>query len=338
MAKRIGLLNRSINWVDQARRKNIRRDGDSTRKGNDRIVTAKRKMPPVMARTGSYVSGSQSGKRARKPTLKRRLDISLTKAGSRGVEMRLPSMPVVHPGWRLLSFLLLFGSFLGLYYLFSAPFFTVKSVQVEGVLRLNVEEISRVLEVINENIFMLNPQDVEARLTQAFVELTNVSVQLSLPASVRVQVNERVPMIAWEMDNGILWIDGNGFIFNPRGEAEKMVSIYANTPPPVQAAENSADVKSLDSEESIDAVMPQEYIDGVFILKTQAPEGTTLMYDSQHGFGWADPRGWQVYFGTQLEDIDSKLHVYRAVVQELEGDGITPRLINVAFLHSPYYR
>ena len=140
MAKRIGLLNRSINWVDQARRKNIRRDGDSTRKGNDRIVTAKRKMPPVMARTGSYVSGSQSGKRARKPTLKRRFDISLTKAGSRGVEMRLPSMPVVHPGWRLVSFLLLFGSFLGLYYLFSAPFFTVKSVQVEGVLRLNVSD------------------------------------------------------------------------------------------------------------------------------------------------------------------------------------------------------
>jgi hypothetical protein len=84
--------------------------------------------------------------------------------------------------------------------------------------------------------------------------------------------------------------------------------------------------------------MPKEYIDGVFTLKTQAPEMTTLVYDARHGFGWADPRGWKVYFGTQLNNIESKIQVYRAVVQELKGEGITPKLINVAYVHSPFYR
>jgi hypothetical protein len=145
-------------------------------------------------------------------------------------------------------------------------------------------------------------------------------------------------MIAWVMENETLWIDGNGYIFSPRGEAEKIVSIYANASPPMITQVVSQEGGSLESEAETQAFLSQSHINAVFVLKTQAPEGTILVYDVNHGFGWTDPRGWQVFFGTKIEDIDSKLQVYQAVVAKLEAEDITPSLINVAYLHAPYYR
>ncbi len=290
-----------------------------------------------MART-SYDTRSLSGKKTKKTPLKRRFDISLSKAGSQGVEMRLPSVPIVHPGWRVLSFLILVCGLLLLNYLLTSPVFKVKSIQVEGVLRLSVEEITRTLGVRNKTIFLLNPLQMEEKLTEAYIELTNVSVKITLPAQIMVRVNERVPMVAWVMDNETLWIDGNGFIFPPRGEAEKLVSIIADAPPPMTILNQPIEQTDTVGDEELQSFMPQVYINAIFILKKQAPEGTTLIYDASHGFGWTDPGGWQVFFGTEINDIDSKLNVYYAVVDKLEGEGITPSIVSVAFLHAPYYR
>lgn len=331
----------NLNRAEDARKKPRRQARVPSRKDGDRNVAAKHRMPPVMARTGNHDSRIQTGKkskRTKKTTLKRRYDISLAKAGSQGVEMRLPAVPVVHPGWRMLSLLLLVCTLLILNYLLTSPVYKVKSIHVEGVIRLSVEEITRTLSVINETIFTLDPEELEQKLAESYPELTNVSVEVNLPAQVQIQVTERVPMIAWEMEDKTLWIDGNGFVFPPRGEAEKMVSIHADASPPMTIVPESEDETNLVVEENSQAFMNQDYINAIFLLKTQAPEGTTLVYDSHHGFGWVDSRGWQVFFGTNLEDIDPKIYVYRAVVQKLEGEGITPELISVAFLHAPYYR
>ena len=83
--------------------------------------------------------------------------------------------------------------------------------------------------------------------------------------------------------------------------------------------------------------MSQEMIDAIFVLKTQAPVDTGLSYDGQHGFGWIDNRGWQVFFGTNVDDIELKFNVYHAIVDKLSSEGITPAFISVEYLHSPYY-
>lgn len=324
--------------VDKERTNRSHKVRKTIQRGANRNVADGRQMPPVMVRSGSQHTKRRSNKKSGKSTLRRRFDVPLSRAGSQGVEMRLPSVPVVHPGWRILSFLLFAGSLVMLYYLLNAEIFKVKSVQVEGVVRLSVADVSSALGVVNKTIFSLNPLEMEEKLAETYSELTNVNVEINLPAQVMVRVNERVPMIAWVMENETLWIDGNGFIFPPRGEAEKMVSIFANVSPPMITLAQSDEDESLPMEEEAQAYLPQEDIDAIFVLKTQAPEGTALMYDGNHGYGWTDPRGWQVFFGTKMQDIDSKLLVYQAVVKKLEGEGITPNLINVAYLHAPYYR
>ena len=58
--------------------------------------------PPVMVRGTRMASASKSTKKVSKP-VKRRFDVALP---TPGVEVRLPSVPTVKFGWRLLSSLL----------------------------------------------------------------------------------------------------------------------------------------------------------------------------------------------------------------------------------------
>ena len=327
----------NANRVAKTRRNSSRKIRNRSKKGVDRSYSRNEKMPPVLVRT-DYESRSLPKKSKKRQKIKRRVDISLSNSGSRGVEMRLPSLPVIHPGWRVLSLLILVSGVLVLNYLLTSPTFKVKSIQVEGLLRLSVDDISRTLDVMNKAIFSLNPKRMEEKISATYAELTNVSVQVTLPAGVLIRVNERVPMIAWVMENETLWIDGNGFIFTPRGEAEKIVSVSANVLPPMTVVDQLDDGSDSDSEDGLQAFVPEEFINAVFALNSRMPKNSKLVFNNSQGFGWSDPEGWKVFFGTEIGDIESKLQVYYAVVEKLEGEGITPDLISVAYLHAPYYR
>jgi hypothetical protein len=68
------------------------------------------------------------------------------------------------------------------------------------------------------------------------------------------------------------------------------------------------------------------------------PADTLLVYDSEHGLGWNDPNGWEVFFGAEDQDMEMKLMVYQALVDRLQSEGIQPALISVEYVHAPYYR
>jgi hypothetical protein len=86
------------------------------------------------------------------------------------------------------------------------------------------------------------------------------------------------------------------------------------------------------------AFMQPELVAGILVMRAQAPEGTDLVYDPQYGLGWKDPRGWDIFFGLEGDDIESKLVVYKSIVEKLEANGVTPTLINLEHIHAPYYR
>ncbi|MCK4899942.1 MAG: hypothetical protein KAS38_14275, partial [Anaerolineales bacterium] len=56
-----------------------------------------------------------------------------------------------------------------------------------------------------------------------------------------------------------------------------------------------------------------------------------------HGLGWRDSQGWEVYFG-DVSDIDIKLRIYEALVDKFAAEGLNPVLVSVEHMHSPYYR
>ncbi|MCJ7700583.1 MAG: FtsQ-type POTRA domain-containing protein [Anaerolineales bacterium] len=253
------------------------------------------------------------------------------------MEIRLPSMPVVQFSWRLLSLVLTAGLIALLYYLMTSPQFQVQSVEVQGALRLSAEEINSTLRVYNQSIFRLNTDEMKRTLELAYAELKDVSVQVGFPAEVLINVSERVPLIAWVQDSGTQWVDGDGYAFSPRGGAEKVISVQASASPPMPAQVPVDDI-SLEDMGQYQAYMEPELIGAILKMRAQAPEKVTLMYDSQYGLGWDDPRGWEVYFGLDGNDVETKLLVYKAIVKQIKAEGITPVIINVEHVHAPYYR
>jgi cell division protein FtsQ len=286
-------------------------------------------MPPVLVRGGLAAAAAQS-RRKRKNT-RRRYDIALN---NQGAEMRLPSVPTIGIGWRLLSGLLVIVLGTIIYMLWYSPIFTVSTLDVAGLVRLTNEEINSVANVIGKSIILVNPSNLEQDLRAAFPELVNVSVDTEVPNKVVVNLGERQPVFTWQQDGQDFWIDADGVAFKPHGEGGPSITVQGSelltTTPP--------DSENIEEEVKTSQTLPVELVNAILTVSQEAPENTPLVYNSKYGLGWQDPRGWQVYFGKGDDQIDMKLGVYYKTWKRLKKAGIKPALINVEHVHAPYYR
>jgi cell division protein FtsQ len=269
-----------------------------------------------------------------------------------GAEVRLPALPAIHPGWRLLSGALVLGLAAALFLLWNFPLFQLSAARVVGAKRLSAHDINAVLDVAGLPAVEASPREMEDELLTAFPDLEAVDVRVGFPASLLVSVKERVPLIAWEQNGQTLWIDEQGVAFPPRGEPpENLLLVQAQADPvtlepKADAAANGVSLPSITAAHSTlpggtavaKPFLPPELIPGILAMKAEAPSGTALAYDPRYGLGWNDPKGWRVYFGFDKTDMGSKLIEYQAIVAKLEKDGIKPALISVQFIHAPFYR
>jgi hypothetical protein len=221
---------------------------------------------------------------------------------------------------------------------------------------LTSQDINSVAGVAGKPIYMVEPEEVREELIAAFPDLSAVSVEVALPAKVMVSVDERQPVIVWVQDDTETWVDGFGIGFPVRGESEGLIQVNARSSPPGLKTEAKEEKTSEESEgEEITAVetareevAPEEVEPEIFmtvalvhaiqLMAEEAPEGKPLVYSRDHGLGWEDKRGWEVYFGTDDEDMDMKLRVYNEIVRRLKKDDVRPGFISVEYVHAPYYR
>lgn len=270
--------------------------------------------------------------------------------GNTGAEVRLPSVPLVNPGWRILSALLVLLLFAGIWFAYNNPAFQVNELQINGIERLSNEDILEVIDVSNKPIFTVNPGELKTALEETFPELADVQVSVGLPAAVTISAVERQPAILWKFGESSYWIDAEGYIFAPRGEASTLITIEADSMPPVvmpivltdedTAADEQTSEKTETPEpaDSLRRSLDPQVLQAALELSKVIPAGTPLTYSALNGIGWADSRGWSVYVGVDLEQMDQKMKVYEAVVNKLTQDGITPVMISVKNLHAPVYR
>lgn len=283
---------------------------------------ARRKSPPMLTR--STMSPKVQRIRSRSRTRQRKyLPLSIT-----GAELKLPALPVIKLGARVISGSLIVLLAITIYAFLSLPQFRVKSVEVKGVERLSGFEINTVLGVSSRSIFTLDKFILLDILEEKFPELSNSAVSIGFPARVTVKIAERIPLLAWEQSGVTVWIDEQGVGFLPRGDVDGLVLVQAKDIPGEDQTGDQLD-PSLISPEMVSAVLD---------LSKQAPVDTILMFDLENGFGWVDPDGWEVYFGTSPKDIPARLSVYSTIVASLKEKNIKPALISVEHLHAPFYR
>jgi cell division protein FtsQ len=303
--------------------------------------------PPVMVRggMGGMAFGRSASSRLHKQrSPKRRIDVPLNVPGA---ELRLPSLPFLHLGWRAVSLLMVLMMSASLFLIWKAPVFQINTVEAEGLQRLTVGDLNAVMGTFGKSVFSINPNLLDKILNQAFPELSKISVRVNLPASVKVVVTEREPVISWVQDGVETWVDAEGVSFPPRGNpTTSLVRVEGHgTLPSITAIASPDDLQALPGSVASTSGpntptlrLPPELVSAILSLGAKMPADTLLVYDSVHGMGWNDPNGWEVFFGAEDQDMEMKLAVYQALVERLQSEGIQPALISVEYVHAPYYR
>ena len=237
-------------------------------------------------------------------------------------DVRAPAltMPQFGPRWISLGLTLVLAFLL--YGMWNGSFFKVSAAEISGNQRLGATDINAAITVIGGPIFKAVPEKIAANLLATYPDLESAKVQVVFPNKLRVEIVERVPVLAWYQNNSLTWVDGSGVAFMPRGEAQGLIQVAATgTPPRVQVDPT----KAISAQVFIDPQMVQ----AMTVLAPYVPAGIPMTYDPAYGMGWQDPRGWAVYFGKNTLDIPMKLTVYQSIVDTLTQQGIQPTLISV---------
>ncbi len=302
----------------------LRRERESSQRTQRAVSHATRAMPPVTTRSKGMVTAPRR-KSAR--NTRRRFQVALPIPSD---TVRTVSIPRPRFGSRAISFLLAAVLGTALYLTYSLPLFRVAQAQITGNQMLSAQEVNSVLGVTNQPIFSLRPAELETRLRLNFPELVSAKVSVSLPNRVSVNLVERHPVIRWEQGGSYTWIAEDGVAFHPRGEMAELISVIAESAPAL----------SLSASDPLNPVpfISTEMVQALRGLGAHVPPGMIIIYNPNYGFGWNDPRGWRVYFGTSADDVELKIRVYEAMVNSLTQRGIRPTMINVTYPTAPYYR
>jgi hypothetical protein len=311
---------KDISRSDQVRQ---RRESNTDKRVQRARKDATRLVPPVTSRTRQAVTAPK-----RKPAqnARRRYQVALTSAS----DARPISIPRPRLGIRLLSFLVVALIGAAIYFVYTLPTFRVTQAKVTGNQLISAEELSAAMSITGQPIFMLKPADLETRLRLNYPELSSVNVSVALPNVVTVDVVERKPAVRWEQGGGYTWIAEDGVAFRPRGENPELISVMAVAAP-------ALDLRASDPLNPVPFIS-SDMVQALKGLGTHVPPGMPILYDPTLGFGWNDPRGWSVYFGTSSYDIELKMRVYETLVSSLAQRGIRPVMINVTYPTAPYYR
>ncbi len=262
-----------------------------------------------------------------------------------GAEIGLPSLPNIELGWRLASFLLFVVCLAALIGMKSMDIFRITQVNLANANRVPSDEVLPRLNLENLTIVDIIPSEIEAQVLTAFPDFQRAKVEVGLPAALTLTVEERVPAIIWIIDDGrAMWIDEDGYMFDVRGEATLPIKVYANvSPPPAMVAitpENDEETTLVSTTGFAPSTVQADpkLVSAILNLKPLIEEGIDLLYNPEYGLGWQDPRGWKVYFGTNVENIDQKLAQYSVIIEAITARKVQPTLISLEFLHAPFYR
>lgn len=326
------------------------------KRSQQRVTEAKqRSVHPVRVRP-VVVRGSDFGtpilQRKSQRTTRRAFYVTMDRAA--GTELRLPSLPMLNPGWRLLSGAIAIAAVLGIYFMSSGSFFQVGGIEVSGLQRITAEEISSTTALSEGSIIEVNTRDIQEKLVSAYPELVDVRVGILLPNIVTVSAVERQPVMIWQQGDQTHWIDSEGVIFPPRGDAGALPVIQSEDELPmnivaVDPLEEKTSATATADSQAASSTGPSIPVTGPRTVQTtllsaakslseKLPEGTPVLYNSRDGLGWNDPQGWQVYIGSDLNNFDDKFTMYQGLLTYFGNQGLQPVLVSVAHLDAPFYR
>ena len=260
--------------------------------------------------------------------------------------------PNIRFGWRALSALLGIGLVALLYFLLNSSQFQIEKPVITGASRTSIADIEAVLKLNGRSIFSVDPYRLAIEIQKSFPELNQISVAVGIPNTVSVAFDERQPVLIWKQKNQARWIDAHGVIFNARGnEPANLVTVTTESEPPrYMVVPTPGPTPTLAATPSAGSAtvtpIPAGAVTRVdlglltsaLVLSKRLPDKAILIYKDKEGLGWRDSRGWDVYFGKGIEELDMKISMVQAIVDQLNQKKVKPVYINLEYINAPYYR
>jgi cell division septal protein FtsQ len=243
-------------------------------------------------------------------------------------QVRSPKLKVssvkVRQAWRATRVRLLGAALLAallalLGHLFFSYDFYVYEATIVGNHWLSYDAIYPASGVDTLNVFWISPRKAAAAI-EALPGIREASVQASLPANVRIRVQEREPLLIWRTSAGDLWLD-----------SEAVALPYGADPAGATFVVDS----SGQAYQPNDRVNPT-VVTSVQMLQAAFPDARIYYYQAHEGLSFQSPEGWPIQIGTS-QDIARKVAVLQALRTKLQEQGIEPYYIDLRLVDHPVY-
>lgn len=205
---------------------------------------------------------------------------------------------------------------------FQSSAFYVRTVEVRGLRYLTREEVFAFAEIAGYHLFWVDGEQVRANVLRS-TTIADAQVRLGWPPNmVTITVQEREPVIAWEADGVVTWVDAAGRVMAEREPRDDLPRIVAD------AAQEAGVFASTQIEPAL--------IFGALQLTELLPDVRVLRYDTFKGLGYRDAQGWDVWFGIGT-NMPEKVAIYQSIRDTLSAQGVLPGQIDVVDPDHPFY-
>lgn len=211
--------------------------------------------------------------------------------------------------------------------------FAVQKVDISGTKFSDPYQIINGLDVMDQPLLTLDRKQIRLNILASYPEVKDAIVKPEFPNKLNVQIIERVPIAEWHQDGEVVWIDSDGYSFQPTTQNASLPIVDALSPAPIPG-----EIEGQDLIGARPYIFPQ-LASAIQTVARMLPEGTTITYTAEDGLSWIDPLGgWQVLYGKTDGNNDEKMAVYNTLVDDLTQKGIVPTVISVEYPSNPSYK
>jgi len=257
---------------------------------------------------------------ARSSRKRRTYDVIITREVL-GIRQKPKKRRRAFPRVRLLSVPLLVGVPVALFYLLTAPVYTVHGAAVRGNTLVEAQAIYRMSMVDGQNLFRLNTQ-AAAEAIERLPYVKRAWIRTRLPARVAIVVEEYQPRWEWVAGNNRFWIDETGNILPYNGSLEGALIVVdpSGRPLPVGSSLDPRLVGMMDA------------------LSRLMPDVKQVTYDEGLGFVLTVGPGWPVRIGDNPDGLAAKISILNSLLPELMQQNQEVDFIDLRYPEQPYYR
>ncbi len=218
---------------------------------------------------------------------------------------------------QILSLSLVIAVLALLVFAFSSQLFYVyrENVAIIGARYTPEEVIYNHAKVDSYHVFFLNPERIARRL-EALPYVRRASVQVGFPATVRIRVEERSPVLVWARADGFFWVDEDGVVLPVLEERPSLLRLEDPESLALLSEEGALTVAEEEQQTFDPSVLA-----AILQVRESLPEVRVVYYDSTWGLRIIVPTrvgSVEVILGT-LTGLKERLNRLPEILAQVEG-------------------